>query len=450
MAQVLPTDFPIDPTTTSGTDLADRMNRFFQSQNSGNSGAVQPNPVFPGMFWLDTSDPAFPDGRLRMRNAANNAWIDAAGLAGGLVPGDNLADLADASAARGNLGLGTNGAQGYRNRVVNAGLRVMQRGPGPHGVSSALGGIAYGFDGFFASLATSVAVWTQARVFTGLTAPNSPYYGLRVQKQFGQGGNSSCTLGQIILAGDMRDLWGGPVTLSFWARCGANYSAAGNALNASILQATAEDQSSQYMMGGSWTGPGIPATQAFTLTTAYQRFKLTMPTFTNGMNSFGFDFTANSVGTAGANDWFEVAGFQVEGGDMVTPWELKPLQADVDDCESRFLGLISTAPAHALTGGGYFDSANVAVGIINLRRKLRAVPTAVAAFDAGGGASAGGITIYSTGASRVATGIVLSSAVSSDVVPLVFNFASAAVPGDGCFAAFNQMGARLMVLGAEP
>jgi hypothetical protein len=71
MAQQLPTDFPIDPVTTSGTALAEILNRMNEANNSNNAGATPPAATFPGMMWLDTSvSPTV----VRIRNAGNTGW----------------------------------------------------------------------------------------------------------------------------------------------------------------------------------------------------------------------------------------------------------------------------------------------------------------------------------------------------------------------------------------
>lgn len=75
MAQSLPEDWPIDPVSTSGTALADVLNRQSDAINTSNSGATPPPRTMPGMFWLDTSSTTSPSGVLRMRDAANQAWI---------------------------------------------------------------------------------------------------------------------------------------------------------------------------------------------------------------------------------------------------------------------------------------------------------------------------------------------------------------------------------------
>jgi hypothetical protein len=52
MAQNLITDYPIDPTATSGTDLADILNRTHQSLQSGQSGLTRPLDLTAGGLWV--------------------------------------------------------------------------------------------------------------------------------------------------------------------------------------------------------------------------------------------------------------------------------------------------------------------------------------------------------------------------------------------------------------
>lgn len=64
-------DFVID----NGPGLAVRtdMNAAFAALVSQNAGPVEPATRFPGMLWLDTT--VAPNGLLRQRNQANNAWV---------------------------------------------------------------------------------------------------------------------------------------------------------------------------------------------------------------------------------------------------------------------------------------------------------------------------------------------------------------------------------------
>ena len=54
MAQVLATDWPIDPTVTSGTQLADILNRWHSAAGTNNSGTARPAGVTAGGTWVKT------------------------------------------------------------------------------------------------------------------------------------------------------------------------------------------------------------------------------------------------------------------------------------------------------------------------------------------------------------------------------------------------------------
>jgi hypothetical protein len=57
MAQQPISDYPIDPVVTSGTQLADILNRTNQVMNSGNSGTSRPPTVTAGGLWVKTGGP---------------------------------------------------------------------------------------------------------------------------------------------------------------------------------------------------------------------------------------------------------------------------------------------------------------------------------------------------------------------------------------------------------
>lgn len=73
MSQANAGDFPIDPQVTSGTALAEILNRFYNAANTQNSGATEPPTTYPGMFWYDTS---VTPPVLKIRNAGNSGWVD--------------------------------------------------------------------------------------------------------------------------------------------------------------------------------------------------------------------------------------------------------------------------------------------------------------------------------------------------------------------------------------
>jgi microcystin-dependent protein len=67
-----------DYVVSNGTGAVVRadLNNQFKAIVTNNSGAGAPATTYPGMLWLDLSDPEAPDGVLRMRNQANSDWLD--------------------------------------------------------------------------------------------------------------------------------------------------------------------------------------------------------------------------------------------------------------------------------------------------------------------------------------------------------------------------------------
>ena len=103
------------------------------------------------------------------------------------------------------------------------------------------------------------------------------------------------------------------VTLSFWAKAGANYSSTSSAL---VVQWTTGTGTDQTIINGYTGASNITSTSA-TLTTSWQRFSYT-GTAASNTNEMGVLFANTPVGTAGANDWFEITGVQIEFGSVAT------------------------------------------------------------------------------------------------------------------------------------
>jgi hypothetical protein len=57
-----------------GLTVRTDMNAALQALASQNAGPIEPTVKYAGMLWLDTT--VAPDGLIRMRNQANNAWVE--------------------------------------------------------------------------------------------------------------------------------------------------------------------------------------------------------------------------------------------------------------------------------------------------------------------------------------------------------------------------------------
>jgi len=127
---------------------------------------------------------------------------------------------------------------------------------------------------------------------------------------------------------------GKTITLSFYARAGANYSATSSALTIYLATGTGTDQNQQ---GAGYTGQALPISSTATLTTTWQRFTFSATlaaTATEIQPIFGF----TPVGTASTNDYFEVTGVQIEIGSSATAYypNGNTYQAELAACKYYF------------------------------------------------------------------------------------------------------------------
>jgi hypothetical protein len=199
-----------------------------------------------------------------------------------------------------------------RNGVLNSGMNVWQRGTSGTANGTAAG-TGYNADRWWNYYAGTITVSRQA---TGDTTnlPNIQYCA-RVQRNSGQTSATSIYHGQDFETLNSVPYAGKIVSFSFYARKGANYSGASSNLTAVLQSGTGTDQ---HVLGG-YTGSTNPISSSATLTTTWQRFTFTGTVPTNS-TQLAVYFTYDGVGTAGANDYFEVTGVQLEVGNQASPY----------------------------------------------------------------------------------------------------------------------------------
>lgn len=188
-----------------------------------------------------------------------------------------------------------------KNTVLNSNFSVWQRG-----TSFASAANIYTADRWL--VYRSGANLTTSRVATGDTTnlPNIQY-AARLQR------TASSTNTDIVYFMNMFEtlntipMVGQTVTLSFYARRGANYSPTSNILAASVITGTGTDQN--WING--YTGSATPLTTNATLTTTWQRFTVS-GTIATTANELTVLFSYTPTGTAGAADLVEITGVQLE------------------------------------------------------------------------------------------------------------------------------------------
>jgi hypothetical protein len=305
-------------------------------------------------------------------NAIQNAIVDA--------KGDLIAATANDTPAR--LAVGSNGetlvadsstSTGLRyqapvnaNPVLNSAFQVWQRGTSFTG-----GTTTYGADRWLAYRNTTGS--TFSRQVTGDTTnlPNIQYC-IRAQRNSGNTATNSLDTTQIFESVNTIPYAGKTVTLSFYARAGANYSATSNLLYAQVFTGTGTDQN----VYSGYTGQVTALNQANTLTTTWQRFTAT---FSIGATATEMSmlFVGVPTGTAGTNDYYELTGVQLEVGSVATPFKTYAgtIQGELSACMryyQRFTG-------NAYTNFGIANAPSTTAGSTNvpLLSAMRVTPTAI-------------------------------------------------------------------------
>ena len=203
-----------------------------------------------------------------------------------------------------------------RNAIINGGFDIWQRGTSAvTATSSSTGYAADRFQIYRGGFATGA---TLTRQVTNDTT-NLPFiqYCARVQRDSGNTNTASYNISTNLESSMSIPYAGRTFTLSFYARAGANYSTASSTLRAIITSGTGTDQNGTT--GAGYTGNNSVIYQNVTLTTTWQRFSITA-TMPSNATEFLANFEASPVGTAGANDYFEITGVQVEIGNKATPF----------------------------------------------------------------------------------------------------------------------------------
>jgi hypothetical protein len=212
---------------------------------------------------------------------------------------------------------------------------------------------------------------TVSQQASGLT---SFRYSMRVARDSGNTSTAVTQVTQNIESNMSYPLAGKTVTVSFYGKAGANYSAASGALTYALYQGTGIDQNVFGMTGGSGVGTGTA-----TLTTSWQRFSfsVTVPTTSTELAVY---FSTTPVGTAGANDWFEITGVQLEEGSVATPFSRNgaTIQGELAACQRYYWR--NTSPGLANTRHSLFAPAASTTQIyfqIQNPVPMRVTPTAI-------------------------------------------------------------------------
>ena len=320
---------------------------------SHNSGAV----VYPVPTAIDFSE----------ANTHVNASSAVHGLAGSVVGTTDTQTLTnkDLSSSTNTFPASTPAG---KNAVINGGMDIWQRGTSFTNPTSTLS--SYIADRWNIYRSGFTAGITATRQSSGLTGFQ---YNVRVQRNSGDTSTATLSLQQSLETATSVPLANQSVTISFYARAGANYSATSNQLVFTVTTGTGTDQS---FVGG-YTGSVTPINSTATLTTSWQRFSATA-SLSSATNEISVGFFANPVGTAGANDYYEITGVQLELGSTATTFSRAggSIGGELALCQ-RYYQRFSFAASNL--SGGFGTAATTTSAIILFPRSvsMRVTPTSI-------------------------------------------------------------------------
>jgi len=317
------------------------------------------------------------------------------------------------------------GALSNRNLVINGAMQVAQRGTSFSAPQN------YTLDRW-KSLRYIAPYYTVSQQSTGGLSGFSTC--ARIQRNSGDTGNTAIAFNQPIEQKNCEAVIGKTVTLSFWIRVGAHFSGSSAQFRSSVAYTTSATDIGMYY--DNFYNSGTALTQALPTSTswAYVTHTVTIP---SSAKQVGVAFYSDAwVGTAGANDYFEITGVQLEVGSQATPFEHRSYGQELALCQRYYRDLCTGVTNVSLTNATYYNTTSC-YGIINLPVTMRATPTLATSSPAH-------FRVYSNQANAVPSSVSLTG--SSDPQSLeIFMLTSARGAGDAAFFRTDSASASLQL-----
>jgi hypothetical protein len=255
-----------------------------------------------------------------------------------------------------------------KNFIINGGMDIWQRGTSIAFTSTRL----YTTDRFQA-LQASGGNCTVSRQVTGDTTnlPNIQY-AARVGRDSGTTQTGIVYFAQSIETINSVPLAGQTVTVSFYARKGANFSATSDILNVVVATGTGTDQN---ILAG-FTGSATAISTNKTLTATWQKFTASA-TLASTTTEIGFYVNYTPTGTAGAADYFEITGVQLEKAASASDFSRAggTIALELAACQRYFVNFGGSATYEHFCAG-FAKNTTGTIHALSFPVEMRVAPTA--------------------------------------------------------------------------
>jgi len=377
-----------DRVDSSGTATPTKMERITGSISGGNfiittrgvDGTTEQAHTSPvvEMVWNAADWNAAVDSILAEHNASGvHTSISASSVNGNTVPtGTDTFALLTASQTLTNktmtsptitgiasvLADGLNVNSMSRQAIINGNFDVWQRG-----TSIALtADNGYTADRWYVETATAGTDKTVSR--EDGTGVNGSYYCARVKMVSDV--DELLTFSQALESQDSIKFRGKKLTLSFYARGGAEFVADNATLVSKIVTGKGTDQK---VLAFTTSADGI--SQNNTLTTDWQKFTCTTTAaIAADITQVGVSFAFTHAGSGVTTNYFEVAQVQLCAGDVALPFQPKSFEEELRACQ-RYCWVPALSPANTVIGFGTSTSTTAARIIVSLPVTMRIIPT---------------------------------------------------------------------------
>jgi len=322
------------------------------------------------------------------------------------------------------------------NFIINGGHQIWQRGTSK--ASSGNGSNDYTADRFWVSHnnASNVTVSQQDGTGAGIGAQ----YCARVQRNSGSSAANGIRYGTSLEATDVISMRGKILTLSYYARAGANFSPTSNAMPVYLFTGTDVDPNPNTFAGGHWNNTVALVNTTSTLTTSWQRFTHTTAAVSSTANAIILQFNATETGTAGANDYFEITGVQLEISDSATPFDHEDIGTTLAKCQRYYCQIVGGGQgsgANKNIANGSFYTSSYVQGILQLPVTMRANPSLVHTTGSGYYGMIGGYAVHTF------NNFILDSFSHKNAVSIYNSGSVSGTQGDGGFLYGNNASAAL-------